>query len=115
MSRKVPKRILIKLSGEALLGGVDYGIDPEVINRIAGELRDVRELGVQVAVVIGGGNIFRGAGLAEAGMRMLCARRSNRGASLSLRYRFQATVLPRSAMTLPELITLSGSICCGMK
>ncbi|NGP53625.1 UMP kinase [Thioalkalivibrio sp. XN8] len=68
MSRKVPKRILLKLSGEALLGGVDYGIDPEVINRIAGELRDVRELGVQVAVVIGGGNIFRGAGLAEAGM-----------------------------------------------
>jgi len=68
MSRKVPKRILLKLSGEALLGQVDYGIDPEVINRIAGELRDVRELGVQVAVVIGGGNIFRGAGLAEAGM-----------------------------------------------
>jgi uridylate kinase len=68
MSRKVPKRILLKLSGEALLGGVDYGIDPEVINRIAGELRDVRELGVQVAVVIGGGNIFRGAGLAQAGM-----------------------------------------------
>ena len=68
MSRKVPKRILLKLSGEALLCGVDYGIDPEVINRIAGELRDVRELGVQVAVVIGGGNIFRGAGLAEAGM-----------------------------------------------
>ena len=68
MSRKVPKRILLKLSGEALLGGVDYGIDPEVINRIAGELRDVRELGVQVTVVIGGGNIFRGAGLAEAGM-----------------------------------------------
>ena len=68
MSRKVPKRILLKLSGEALLGQVDYGIDPEVINRIAGELRDVRERGVQVAVVIGGGNIFRGAGLAEAGM-----------------------------------------------
>jgi uridylate kinase len=67
MTRKVPKRILLKLSGEALLGGVDYGIDPEVINRIAGELRDVREIGVQVAVVIGGGNIFRGAGLAESG------------------------------------------------
>src|SRR6056297_2193227 len=68
MSRKVPKRILLKLSGEALLGGVDYGIDPEVINRIASELRDVRELGIQVAVVIGGGNIFRGAGLAQGGM-----------------------------------------------
>jgi uridylate kinase len=68
MTRKVPKRILLKLSGEALLGRADYGIDPEVINRIATELRDVRELGVQVAVVIGGGNIFRGAGLAEGGM-----------------------------------------------
>jgi uridylate kinase len=68
MSRKVPKRILLKLSGEALMGRVDYGIDPEVIQRIASELRDVRELGIQVAVVIGGGNIFRGAGLAKAGM-----------------------------------------------
>ena len=62
------KRILLKLSGEALLGSLDYGIDPEVINRIAGELRDVRELGIEVGVVIGGGNIFRGAGLARAGM-----------------------------------------------
>lgn len=62
------KRILLKLSGEALLGSLDYGIDPEVINRIAGELRDVREIGIEVGVVIGGGNIFRGAGLARAGM-----------------------------------------------
>lgn len=62
------KRILLKLSGEALLGNLDYGIDPEVINRIASELGDVRELGVEVGVVIGGGNIFRGAGLARAGM-----------------------------------------------
>jgi uridylate kinase len=68
MTRKIPKRILLKLSGEALLGDVDYGIDPEVIRRIASDLRDVREIGVQVAVVIGGGNIFRGAGLAEGGM-----------------------------------------------
>ncbi|HZX22076.1 MAG TPA: UMP kinase [Woeseiaceae bacterium] len=62
------KRILLKLSGEALLGSLDYGIDPEIIKRIAGELRDVRELGIEVGVVIGGGNIFRGAGLARAGM-----------------------------------------------
>ena len=70
MSRKnrTPKRILLKLSGEALLGGMDYGVDPATINRIAAEIRDVREMGIQVAVVIGGGNIFRGAGLAEAGM-----------------------------------------------
>ncbi len=58
-----PKRIVLKLSGEVLLGGADYGIDPTTINRIAAEIRDVREMGVQIAVVIGGGNIFRGAGL----------------------------------------------------
>jgi len=61
-------RILLKLSGEALLGGEDYGIDPEIIHRIAVEIKDVTELGIQVAVVIGGGNIFRGAGLAESGI-----------------------------------------------
>ena len=68
MTRKVPKRILLKLSGEALLGGSDYGIDPDTLNAIASEIRDVREMGVQVAVVVGGGNLFRGAGLAEAGI-----------------------------------------------
>ncbi len=62
------QRILLKLSGEALLGDADYGIDPAVIQRIAEEIRDVTELGVQVGLVIGGGNIFRGAGLARAGM-----------------------------------------------
>ncbi len=61
-------RIMLKLSGEALLGGVDYGIDPAVIARIAGEVGDVVERGVQVAIVIGGGNIFRGAGLAQSGI-----------------------------------------------
>ena len=66
-------RILIKLSGEALLGAADYGIDPAVIKRVAGELRDVQALGTQVAVVIGGGNIFRGAGLARAGMDRVTA------------------------------------------
>jgi uridylate kinase len=66
-------RILVKLSGEALLGGGDYGIDPAVLRRIAGELQDIMEMGVQVAVVIGGGNIFRGAGLARAGMDRVAA------------------------------------------
>lgn len=61
-------RILVKLSGEALLGSGDYGIDPAVIKRIAGEIQDIQAMGVKVAVVIGGGNIFRGAGLARAGM-----------------------------------------------
>ncbi len=66
-------RILVKLSGEALLGGADYGIDPAVLKRIASELQDIVQLGVQVAVVIGGGNIFRGAGLARAGMDRVAA------------------------------------------
>ena len=66
-------RILVKLSGEALLGDGDYGIDPAVLKRIAGELQDIVQMNVQVAVVIGGGNIFRGAGLARAGMDRVTA------------------------------------------
>ncbi|HEY2341266.1 MAG TPA: UMP kinase [Steroidobacteraceae bacterium] len=66
-------RILVKLSGEALLGEGDYGIDPVVIKRIAEELREIVEMQVQLAVVIGGGNIFRGAGLARAGMDRVAA------------------------------------------
>src|ERR1035437_7919495 len=61
-------RILGKPSGEALLGRADYGIDPEVLKRVAGEIRDVQALGVQVGIVIGGGNLFRGVGLARSGM-----------------------------------------------
>jgi uridylate kinase len=66
-------RILVKLSGEALLGGGDYGIDPAMLKRIAGEIQDIVQMGTQVAVVIGGGNIFRGAGLARAGMDRVTA------------------------------------------
>lgn len=62
------QRVLLKLSGEALMGDLDYGIDPAVLKRIAGEVASIRELGVEVAIVIGGGNIFRGAGLAGGGM-----------------------------------------------
>ena len=62
------KRILLKLSGEALMGEEHYGIDPKVINRLAKEIIEVHKAGVEVGVVLGGGNIFRGAGLAEAGM-----------------------------------------------
>ena len=62
------KRIMLKLSGEALMGELDYGIDPKVIDRLAREILAVHKAGIQIGVVIGGGNIFRGAGLAEAGM-----------------------------------------------
>lgn len=61
-------RILLKLSGEALLGEEDYGIDPKIIHRIAVEIGDIARSDIQIAVVIGGGNIFRGAGLAQAGI-----------------------------------------------
>ena len=62
------KRILLKLSGEALVGDDEYGISPEVIGSIAGEVADVRALGVEVAIVIGGGNIFRGVAASSKGM-----------------------------------------------
>ncbi len=62
------RRVLLKLSGEALMGDLDYGIEPKVIQRLAKEIAAARETGVEIAIVIGGGNIFRGAGLARAGM-----------------------------------------------
>ena len=67
------KRILLKLSGEALMGEFDYGIDPKVISRVAKEIIELIRLDVQVAVVIGAGNIFRGAGLAQGGMDRVTA------------------------------------------
>ena len=67
------KRILLKLSGEALMGQFDYGIDPAVIARVASEIVELTGLDVQVSVVIGGGNIFRGAGLAQGGMDRVTA------------------------------------------
>ncbi|MFT7414716.1 MAG: uridylate kinase, partial [Methylophagaceae bacterium] len=62
------KRVLLKLSGEALMGDADYGIQPEVIARFATEISELSAQGVELGIVIGGGNIFRGAGLAASGM-----------------------------------------------
>jgi len=62
------KRILLKLSGEALMGDADYGIQPEVISRFAQEIAELSAEGIELGIVIGGGNIFRGAGLAASGM-----------------------------------------------
>ena len=62
------RRVLLKLSGEALMGDLDYGIEPAVIQRLAAEIATAQKSGIEVAIVIGGGNIFRGAGLARAGM-----------------------------------------------
>lgn len=62
------KRVLLKLSGEALMGNGDFGIDPQVMQRLAAEIAELVATGLQLGLVIGGGNIYRGAGLAKAGM-----------------------------------------------
>ncbi|MCH7881318.1 MAG: UMP kinase [Proteobacteria bacterium] len=67
------KRLLVKLSGEALMGQYEFGIDPTMVSNLAGELKDLRQAGVEVGVVVGGGNIFRGAGLAKAGIDRVSA------------------------------------------
>ena len=61
------RRVLLKLSGEALMGAQSFGIDPDVLSSVAAEIREVHELGVQLGVVIGGGNIFRGVAAAARG------------------------------------------------
>jgi uridylate kinase len=65
-AKPVHKRILLKLSGEALMGGMDYGIDPSMSRRLASEIAELNHAGIELAIVVGGGNIFRGAGLAKA-------------------------------------------------
>jgi uridylate kinase len=67
------KRVLLKLSGEALLGQESYGVDPKVIARVSGEIAALSEIGVEIAIVVGGGNIFRGAGLAAGGIDRVTA------------------------------------------
>ncbi|MDF1827711.1 MAG: UMP kinase [Legionellaceae bacterium] len=62
------KRVLLKYSGEALMGSASFGIDPKVLDRLASELRELIDMGVEVGVVIGGGNLFRGKVLSEAGL-----------------------------------------------
>ena len=62
------QRILLKLSGEALMGKHQFGIDPNIVKRIAQEVKELHDIGVEVAMVIGGGNIFRGASLSQEGL-----------------------------------------------
>ncbi|MDH5784986.1 MAG: UMP kinase [Chromatiales bacterium] len=72
-SKLAYKRILLKLSGEALMGEQDFGIDPAVVERVSAEIAEVVASGVEVGIVIGGGNIFRGVSLAGAGMERATA------------------------------------------
>jgi len=65
---RLPHRVLLKLSGEALMGDRQYGIDPEIVRGIAAQVAEARRDGIEVAVVVGGGNIFRGVAAAASGM-----------------------------------------------
>ena len=91
------RRILLKLSGEALMGEKSFGIDPAVLNTIAGEVHNIHRLGVEIAVVIGGGNIFRGLRASEYGMGRVPA--DNMG--------MLATVI--NAIALEEALNTMGS------
>ena len=62
------RRVLLKLSGEALMGDKGFGIDPDVVTSIAGQIKEVKELGVEIAIVVGGGNIFRGLAATTSGI-----------------------------------------------
>jgi uridylate kinase len=68
LSRPAFQRILLKLSGEALVGELEYGISPAVVQKVAEEVKEIRELGVEVGIVIGGGNIYRGVAASAEGM-----------------------------------------------
>jgi len=92
-------RILLKLSGEALMGQGTHGIDPAVIQRLAGEIHAVGDRGVQVGIVVGGGNLLRGAGLAERGMNRVT------GDHMGM----LATVM--NALALQDAIEKTGSGC----
>ena len=98
-NQPVYKRVLLKLSGEALMGSAEYGIQPEVIARFAEEITALNNQGVELGIVIGGGNIFRGAGLAAKGMDRVSADHMG----------MLATVL--NALALQDALERNGTFC----
>ena len=103
-------RVLLKLSGEALLGGRQYGISPEYTRYVAEEIKKIHALGVQVAVVIGGGNIMRGAAVAEHGIEEATAHYMGMLAmvinALALQSQLESLGVPvrvQSAITIAEV------------
>lgn len=98
-SQPVYKRVLFKLSGEALMGDAEYGIQPEVISRFAKEITELNAQGVELGIVIGGGNIFRGAGLAASGMDRVSADHMG----------MLATVM--NALALQDALERNGTFC----
>jgi uridylate kinase len=73
LSDPLYKRVLLKLSGEALMGNQSFGISPAMINNVAGEIKEIVDLGVETAIVVGGGNIFRGVAASSYGMERTAA------------------------------------------
>jgi uridylate kinase len=110
MAEIIYRRILLKLSGEALMGDGDFGIAPDVLERVAGEIRDLAAAGVQIGLVIGGGNIFRGAGLAQGGLDRvsgdhmgMLATVMNALAMQDALSRLQVNARVYSALTMPDI------------
>jgi len=104
------KRILLKLSGEALMGEGDFGIDPKVLGVVANDLAELVSAGVQIGLVIGGGNIFRGAGLAGGGIDRVTADQMGMLATVMNALAMQDALLKRqipacvmSAISMPQV------------
>lgn len=97
-SKPIYRRILLKMSGEALMGDASSSIDPKVLDRLANEVLEVHRKGVQIAIVIGGGNFFRGVTLSEVGINRLTGDYMGMLATvmnaLALRDAFERTELP---------------------
>jgi uridylate kinase len=97
------RRILLKFSGEALMGEQNFGIDPAILNQVAAEVKQVVAAGVQVGIVIGGGNIFRGVSLAASGMDRVAADQMGMLAtvinSLAMQDAMRLQSLPASVMS----------------
>lgn len=99
MAQPVYKRILLKVSGEALMGNRGYGIDPTILNRFADEIKEVHELGVQIGIVIGGGNIYRGIDAVAEGIDKIVGDQMGMLATVINALALQGTLEKKGVMT----------------
>jgi uridylate kinase len=105
------KRVLLKVSGEALMGGRDYGLDPGIVDRLAEEVQAVTEMGVQVCLVIGGGNIFRGVSGAARGMERATADYMGMLATVINALAMQSALERRGVVTRVQSAIPMASVC----
>jgi uridylate kinase len=103
--------VLLKVSGEALMGGRDYGLDPEIVDRLAEEVQAVTEMGVQVCLVIGGGNIFRGVSGAARGMERATADYMGMLATVINALAMQSALERRGVVTRVQSAIPMASVC----